>query len=219
MGGKPGSKKLKKRLKEDEVKEVERSQVESALRECEERFRSLYARSPLGYQSLDESGHINEINQAWVDILGYPKEEVIGRPFGDFLHPDWQEYCKENFSRFLAIGDILGVELEMVRKDGEVITVFFNGKILRDNKGNFKQMPCVLLDITDRKQAEEDTEQLRDELQAARAEIETLQRLLPVCSECKTYWHDKEFNHRVEAYVRQHPGIELGTGRCPACKR
>jgi PAS domain S-box-containing protein len=219
MGGKPSSGKLTQRQKEDGKKAAEFSHVEEVLRASEERFRSFYDRTPLGYQSLDEKGHFIEVNQAWLDMLGYTREEVVGRPFGYFLHPEWQEHCKENFSRFLAIGEILGVELEMVRKDGTVITVFFNGKIIRDNKGNFKQTHCVLLDITGRKQAEEDTERLLDELQAARAEIQILQRLLPVCSRCKSYCNDKGLHHRVEAYSKQYSDVPLGTVVCPACKR
>jgi len=219
MGGKPSCDELKKRLKDQEDKADELSQVEVVLRESEERFRSFYERTPLGYQSLDKTGHFIEVNQAWLDMLGYTREEVIGRPFGDFLHPEWQEHCKENFSRFLAIGEILGVELDMVRKDGAVITVFFNGKIIRDNKGNFKQTHCVLLDITSRKQAEENSERLLEELQAAQAEIQTLRRLLPVCSACKTFCNDKGFHHRVDAYIKKHSEVEMGSVFCPACKR
>jgi len=218
MGGKPLYNKLIQRRKDHGEKADAFNQVEDVLRVSEERYRSFYERTPVGYQSLDEAGHFVEVNQAWLDMLGYTREEVIGRPFGDFLHPDWQEHCKENFSRFLAIGEILGVELEMVRKDGAVITVFFNGKIIRDNKGNFKQTHCVLLDITSRKLAEEDSERLLEELRVAQAEIQTLRRLLPVCSACKTYCNDKEFHHLLEAYIKKHSVVEMGTALCPACK-
>jgi len=219
MGGKPLNKKLRQRRKGHVEKAVDFSRVEEILRESEERFRSFYDRTPLGYHALDENGLFVEVNQAWLDILGYTREEVIGRSFGDFLHSDWQEHCKENFSRFLAIGEILGVELEMVRKDGTVIPVFFNGKILRDPKGNFKQTHGVLLDITSRKLAEEDNERLLEELQAAQAEIQTLRRLLPVCSACKTYCDDEGFHHRVATYTKEHSEVEMGTALCPVCKR
>lgn len=40
--------------------------------------------SPLGYQSLNENGYFLAVNQAWMDILGYSREEVIGtRPIRD----------------------------------------------------------------------------------------------------------------------------------------
>ena len=129
--------------------------VEDALRKNEEKFRLLYERAPLGYQSLDENGNFIEVNQAWLNTLGYTKEEVIGKSFGDFLHPEWVDHFKENFPRFKAVGEILGVEFEMVKKDGSLIMVNFNGKIGKDEKGNFKQTHCILHDITSQKKAEE----------------------------------------------------------------
>jgi PAS domain S-box-containing protein len=48
----------------------------------------LYEKAPLGYQSLDENGHFIVVNQTWLDTLGYTREEVIGKSFADFLHPE-----------------------------------------------------------------------------------------------------------------------------------
>ena len=117
-------------------------------------LRHLYERAPLGYQSLDENGCFLSVNQAWVDALGYSREEVIGRNFGDFLHPDWQDHFRENFPQFKAVGEILGVEFEMVRKDGSTISVSFHGKIGKDPEGRFRQTHCIFQDITKRKQVE-----------------------------------------------------------------
>ncbi len=117
-------------------------------------LRHLYERAPLGYQSLDENGCFLSVNQAWVDALGYSREEVIGRNFGNFLHPDWQDHFRENFPRFKAVGEILGVEFEMVRKDGSTILVSFHGKIGKDPEGQFRQTHCIFQDITRRKQVE-----------------------------------------------------------------
>jgi PAS domain S-box-containing protein len=117
-------------------------------------LRHLYERAPLSYQSLDENGCFLSVNQAWVDALGYSREEVIGRNFGDFLHPDWQDHFRTNFPRFKAVGEILGVEFEMVRKDGSTILVSFHGKIGKDPEGQFRQTHCIFQDITGRKQVE-----------------------------------------------------------------
>ncbi len=134
---------------------LELQHVEKALQECEERFRLLYESSPLGYQSLDKDGNLIEVNQAWLDTLGYTREEVINKNFGDFLHSDWVDHFKENFPRFKAIGEILGVEFGMVKKDGTSALISFNGKIGRDEKGDFKQTHCILQDITKHKEMEE----------------------------------------------------------------
>lgn len=143
-------------------------QLEKALLQADyNRLQKLYDRAPLGYQSLDEDGVFLTVNQAWLDLLGYCREEVIGRSFADFLHPEWQDHFRENFPRFKAIGEILGVEFEMRRKDGQFILVTFDGRIGRDADGRFQQTHCICRDITERR-AEE-----------ARREAE--RRLLRIC--------------------------------------
>ena len=134
---------------------VARAQTEEALRESEERFRSLFENAPLGYQSLDANGDFIELNETWCRLLGYTKEEVLGRNFSEFIHPDFREHFKENFPRFKSMGYILGVEFEMIKKDGSEIIVSFDGRIGHKEDGSFRQTHCVLSDITERKQAEE----------------------------------------------------------------
>ncbi len=154
MDRKPTYEEMEKRVQELEREVLKRKRVEETLRESEELFRLLYERAPLGYQSLDRNGNFIEINKAWLDTLGYTREEVIGKNFGDYLHPDWVDHFKNNFPQFKALGEVLGVEFEMVKKDGSRIFVAFNGKIGLDEKGEFKQTHCILHNVTDRKHAE-----------------------------------------------------------------
>ncbi len=127
----------------------------AALRESEEHFRLLYQNAPVGYQSLDIEGRFIEVNDTWLEVLGYTREEVLGRWFGDFLAPGTQGHFRANFQKFKEAGEILGVEFQMVRKDGSPITVAFDGRIAHDSHGRFRQTHCVLTDITERRRAEE----------------------------------------------------------------
>jgi PAS domain S-box-containing protein len=154
MAEKPTYKELERRVQELEKIESEYKYSKEALRETENLFKMLYEKAPLGYQSLDENGHFIVVNQTWLDTLGYTREEVIGKSFADFLHPDWRDHFKENFPRFKSIGEVLGVEFEMVKKNGDLILVSFTGKINRDKKGIFQQTHCIFHDITDRKRME-----------------------------------------------------------------
>jgi PAS domain S-box-containing protein len=131
-----------------------RKRAETALLESEKRFRLLYESSPIGYQSLDADGRFLEVNPAWCAFLGYRREEVIGRWFGDFLAPNFREHFQRNFPRFKVAGEIHGVEFQMLRKDGTVVLVAFDGKISYDADGQFKQTHCVLQDIGARRQTE-----------------------------------------------------------------
>lgn len=134
---------------------TEQSRAEKQLRDNEQRFRLLYERSPLAYQALDEEGRLLEVNDAWLEMLGYSRKEVIGRSFGDFLTPEYVENFKENFPRFIAMGDVSNVMFEMIRKDRSQITTEVDGRVGYDNDGSYQQTHCILRDITERRRAEE----------------------------------------------------------------
>jgi len=119
-----------------------------------QKYRSLFLNAPLSYQSLDENGNFIEVNEAWLKTMGYRSDEVIGHNFSEFLHPDWQDHFKENFPRFKAVGEISGVEFEVVKKNGDLMLVSFHGKIGRDDNDIFQRTHCIFQDITGRKKLE-----------------------------------------------------------------
>ncbi|MCK5071062.1 MAG: PAS domain S-box protein, partial [Desulfocapsa sp.] len=141
-----------------ELKDSERAlkQSEETLLKNEKRFRVLYEEAPLPYQSLDFNGYFLDVNQAWLDTLGgYTKDEIVGKSFGDFLLPEWKEHFQTNFPHFKDKGEILGIEFEMLKKDGSAILVHFNGKIGYDEQGKPVQTHCIFQDITQQRKNEE----------------------------------------------------------------
>ena len=128
--------------------------AETDLRRSEEKFHLLFDQAPLGYQSLNEAGHILEVNQTWLDLMGYPREEVLGRWFGDFLPPGAQDLFEAGFTRLKADGEVSSNEWEMVRQDGTTIAASFKGRGIRDGQGKFIRTHCLFEDITARRQAE-----------------------------------------------------------------
>ena len=145
---------------------TERKRAEEILRSSEERFRLLYERAPLAYQSLDADGCFITVNQVWINTMGYSREEVIGRWFGDFFAPHEVEAFKKRFTEFKARGEVQA-EVEIVKKDGSHAIMVINGTIGYDEQGHFKQTHCILTDITERKRAEEEMRQLEQKAQIA----------------------------------------------------
>jgi len=118
-------------------------------------YKLLYERSPLGYQSLDENGNFIIVNPAWCELLGYSKDEVIGKWFGDFMTAESQKKVLENFPKFKKTGKICGIEFDMLRKDGKPLLVSFDGRIGHDEQGNFTQTHCILQNLTEKKKVVE----------------------------------------------------------------
>jgi len=137
------------------VREDERRHVEQALRESEERFRDLYEKAPLAYQSLDIAGDIIDVNEAWLHLVGYEYEEVIGRNITEFLSEVSVNRLAEAFSTFRQQGRADGTVFEFVCKDGGVRLLMLNGLISRDKDGNFLRTHCILSDLTERMRSEE----------------------------------------------------------------
>jgi PAS domain S-box-containing protein len=153
MKVKPTYEELERRVQELEKNEHELEYSREMLR--------VFEKASLAYQSLDAYDRYIAVNQAWLDTLGYVKEEVIGKFFADFIHPDRRDHFQENFSRFKSIGEILGVEFEMVKKNGDIIQISLTGKINRTEKGEFQQTHCIFYDITERKRVEEENRRFR----------------------------------------------------------
>ena len=137
------------------AREDERRRMEDVLRESESRFRELYEKAPLAYQSLDVAGNIIEVNEAWLTLLGCAREEVIGRFVGDFLTEASLATLAEEFPRFQRKGTVDGPMFQFVRKDGQRRLLMVNGRIARDKDGNFQRTHCILSDLTERVRTEE----------------------------------------------------------------
>ncbi len=127
---------------------------QNRLRESEERLKRFYEHAPMGYHSLDKDGYVIDVNQVWLNLLGYERDEVTGRWFGDFLAPGYADRFKHDFLRFKTTGEIRNIDYEMVCKNGAIIIASLNGRIGYDAKGEVMQTHCVVSDITERKRTE-----------------------------------------------------------------
>jgi PAS domain S-box-containing protein len=145
---------MRSRVSELETCQDRLLDMERTLRESQERFQVLYEDTPMCCQSLDNNACVLEVNRAWLNTFGYIQKEVIGKWFGDFLAPGYQERFKVNFSNFVEKGQGQWAEFEMLRNDGSRISVVLDGQILCDESGCFKQTYCILHDVTELKESQ-----------------------------------------------------------------
>ena len=132
---------------------TEQKNIEDALRESESRFRNLYEKAPLAYQSLSINANILDVNETWLSLLGYSRNEVIGHFIGDFITANSLKTLDNSLECFKKEGPHDGIQFEFVCKNGTKRLLSVNGQIARDSTGNFLRTHCILTDITEIMQA------------------------------------------------------------------
>jgi PAS domain S-box-containing protein len=140
-------------------------------REPEEDFSAIFELASVGAVLGDAEGRIVRVNPRMCEITGYSEEELLGKTPADLTHPDDNEQDLEKFRRMAAVETpVYGREKRYVRKDGQIRWVSVNATPIRDEAGRLVRIASVVLDITERKQAEERLKrQARQE--ALRAEV------------------------------------------------
>ncbi|HEX5083026.1 MAG TPA: PAS domain S-box protein, partial [Blastocatellia bacterium] len=152
---------------------TDRKRAEEALRESEERARRTLVEQMLaGVVECDAGGKFMMVNQRYCDITGYTEAELRGMVINDITHPDDLPNCIKLFGRLLETGDSFVCEKRYLRKDGSEVWVNNNVSPVYDADGKIEKAVAVVTDITDRKRAESEREQLLKQEKAARAEAQ-----------------------------------------------
>ena len=162
---------------------------------------------------LDFNGYFKRLNPAWEHALGFTCDELMSRPFIEFVHPDDRARTLDQNAQVRAGGHALGFENRYICKDGSYRWLLWNAA----PDTGARSIYSVARDITERKRAEEERERLVTELQAALAEIRTLQGIVPICSYCKKIRDDDFYWQTVESYITKRMNTRFSHSICPSC--
>jgi PAS domain S-box-containing protein len=134
---------------------TEQRQAEEATRLGAQRLRSLVEQSAAGIAHTDLTGLILFANERFVQIVGYSMEELLRLRVHDLTHPDDLAETTRSVADGATTGNEYGMEKRYVRKDGSVVWVAVSASIIKDGAGNPQSIMGVVIDISDRKRAEE----------------------------------------------------------------
>jgi PAS domain S-box-containing protein len=148
------------------VTTIERKLVHELLRKSEQRFRCLFQDAPIGIALESIEGKLLFVNPALCSILGYTEDELLRMRCTDFSDPDIFDEELILFQK-LQEGSIAHykVEKRFVRKDGDKIWARADVSLLKNQEQGVPLVVGMVEDITDRKNAEQELERTRSELQ------------------------------------------------------
>ena len=203
--------------------EMQNEELRGAQEELEasrSRYADLYDLAPVGYLTFDTRGLIREVNLTGANLLGIPRNHLINVFFTPFLAEagdlkTFRAFCRKLFTT----GARQSCELSLKKKDNTAFHAQLQGLATENIDDKAGLIRVAVIDITERKLAEEERDRINREHLGALSKIKTLAGLLPICMHCKKIRDDDGYWNQLEAYVSAHSEAEFSHGICPECAK
>ncbi|MFW8600417.1 PAS domain-containing hybrid sensor histidine kinase/response regulator [Desulfobacterota bacterium M19] len=132
-----------------------RVQQEQALRESEEKYRTLFENATDLIQAVQPDGRLLYVNRAWMNTFGYNQEDIAaGLSIFDLIAPDCLEHCQSTFQQVISTEDVHPIDTCLVARDGTRIIVEGNA-CCKFQGGEPVVTQCIFRDVTEKKKMEE----------------------------------------------------------------
>jgi len=133
---------------------TEQRETYEKLVESEERYRSLVEHASAPICTIDLKGRFTYVNEAFAELVGYSSQELLGRPFGDFLSPEDRSKLLSLFSNIMSLErQPRTVEFQIISRDGRVLHLMSKPTrlVIRGKTVGFQ---AIITDLTEQKRAE-----------------------------------------------------------------
>jgi len=159
---------LRDTLQEYKKEIKDRVQTEDALRESEEKYRTIVQSIEEGYYEVDLAGNITYFNDSLSKILGYPKDELMGMNNRGYTSEKTALRMYHTFNEVYRTGKAAkAFDWETIRKDGTTTYLEISVTLMRDSERNSIGFRGIARDITERRQAEEQAKLHQQQLMQA----------------------------------------------------
>ncbi len=154
---------------------TEKRIAEEQLKLSEALFKGAFDRTAIGMMLVSKEGKFLKVNKAFLDMMGYAREEILELSFVDITHPDdfgsslqHIELIKKDQSFF--------VEKRYRRKDGKYIWCQLSTSIIPDSKGDVKFFISNVVDLSDRKESENKIQEYLSQLETSENQLKEMNR-------------------------------------------
>jgi PAS domain S-box-containing protein len=161
-------------------------------------FRIIFENAPVGISVVDASLTIIDANAAYCAMLGYSKDDLVGRRVPDFTHPDDRQRDVE-FLPLLLTGQIpyYRAEKRYIHRDGHQVWAKFTATALMDVSGRMALYAFAMVEDVTRER--------------------TLD--IHVCPSCQKVRDDRGYWNKIDVWLRQRAATDLTASLCPDCAR
>lgn len=149
-----------------------RKLADEALRESEIRFRTMADNAPVLLWVSGTDALCNYFNQRWLDFTGRTMEQELGNGWTEGVHPNDFQACLDTYLTAFTARQPFEMEYRLRRHDNEYRWIFDRGMPRFTPAGTFAGYIGSCIDITERRQTEEERNQLLEQEQAARREAQ-----------------------------------------------
>ncbi len=134
---------------------TERKTLEASLQESQVRSRLAFENAAIGMTLADANDMCLDVNEAYCQIVGIPRDELIGRSLSHVTHPDDRKASQARLAAFVSgEADHLVTEKRYLRPDGRTVIGRLTASAVRNDDGSLRYFIAQLQDITAQKLAE-----------------------------------------------------------------
>jgi len=161
-------------LYQSAIKEInKRKQAENKLKTSEKRYRHIYHKTPVMLHSIDPEGRIIMVSDHWVDVLGFKREDIIGRKLTSFFTKESKKYAEEIvFPEFFITGLNKDVPYTFIKANSEKMDVLLSCYGVRDEDDKIKATLAVSVDVTEKNQTQEALQIAKEKLSQYSQDLE-----------------------------------------------
>lgn len=139
--------------------------AEKAKEISENRFRQFFATLPEYCYMTSPAGEILDANPAACEVLGYTREELIGKPLSSIYAPELSSRIIALLEKWNKTGTLHNEEMVLLTREGKKRNVLLNAGAVRDASGKILSSASVQVDITDRKQIQKKLRESQNRLE------------------------------------------------------
>jgi PAS domain S-box-containing protein len=158
---------------------TDRKNAEFEMQTLKEAYEDLYNNAPNSYHSIDKNSVLTRINDTELKLLGYSREELIGKQnFNVLFTPKGRQEFLTLYPKFKELGYVKDYRIDMVRKDGSVVPGLINATLVKDEKGDLKYTRTIFTDISEQVKMEEALQRTQIALKAINKELKQTNKQL-----------------------------------------